>query len=67
MTEPSRLGPEQREAALDAMPRRAFDVIVVGGDVVGAGAALDAATRGLAVALFEARDWASARPAAPAS
>jgi len=31
---------------------------VVGGGVVGAGAALDAATRGLSVALVEARDWA---------
>ena len=36
-----------------------LDVVVVGGGVVGAGAALDAATRGLSVALFEARDWAS--------
>src|SRR3954453_7201685 len=36
-----------------------FDVVVVGGGVVGAGAALDAATRGLSVALFEARDWAA--------
>ena len=60
MTEPSRLGPEQRQVALDAMPRQErFDVIVIGGGVVGAGAALDAATRGLSVALFEARDWAA--------
>src|SRR4030095_6999402 len=35
------------------------DVVVVGGGVVGAGAALDAATRGLRVALVEARDFAS--------
>jgi glycerol-3-phosphate dehydrogenase len=31
----------------------------VGGGVVGAGAALDAASRGLSVALVEARDWAA--------
>lgn len=35
------------------------DVLVVGGGVVGAGAALDAVTRGLSVALVEAKDWAS--------
>jgi len=54
-----RLGPAEREAALAAMGTQTFDVVVVGGGVVGAGAALDAATRGLSVALLEARDWAS--------
>ncbi|BBX26910.1 glycerol-3-phosphate dehydrogenase/oxidase [Mycolicibacterium alvei] len=34
-------------------------MVVIGGGVVGAGAALDAATRGLKVALVEARDFAS--------
>jgi glycerol-3-phosphate dehydrogenase len=53
------LGPSQRQAALAAMGSQTFDVIVVGGGVVGAGSALDAATRGLSVALVEARDWAS--------
>ena len=53
-----RLGPAEREAALAAMAAGTFDVVVVGGGVVGAGAALDAATRGLSVALVEARDWA---------
>jgi glycerol-3-phosphate dehydrogenase len=53
------LGPADREAALAAMTERELDVVVVGGGVVGAGAALDAATRGLSVALLEARDWAS--------
>ena len=57
--EPSRLGPEQRQAVLDTAPLHELDVVVVGGGVVGAGAALDAATRGLTVALFEARDWAA--------
>nr|WP_245352835.1 glycerol-3-phosphate dehydrogenase/oxidase [Pseudonocardia parietis] len=41
------------------MGDRELDVLVVGGGVVGAGAALDAATRGLSVGLVEARDFAS--------
>ena len=36
-----------------------LDVLVIGGGVVGGGAALDAATRGLSVGLIEARDYAS--------
>ena len=56
----SRLGPAQRAAALDRMGGgEEFDVVVVGGGIVGAGVALDAATRGLTVALVEARDFAS--------
>ncbi|MEU8819747.1 glycerol-3-phosphate dehydrogenase/oxidase [Actinoplanes sp. NPDC048796] len=49
-----------RAAALTAMSAGPeLDVLVVGGGVVGAGAALDAATRGLSVGLLEARDFAS--------
>ncbi|MFC6884322.1 MULTISPECIES: glycerol-3-phosphate dehydrogenase/oxidase [Actinomadura] len=55
----SRLGPAERTAALDRMSREEFDVVVVGAGIVGAGAALDAATRGLSVAVVEARDFAS--------
>lgn len=36
-----------------------FDVVVVGGGVTGAGVALDAAARGLSVALVDKGDWAS--------
>jgi glycerol-3-phosphate dehydrogenase len=54
-----RLGPVDRSHALAAMQERELDVVVVGGGVVGTGAALDAATRGLSVALIEARDYAS--------
>ena len=50
----SRLGPAERQAALDAAQVDELDVVVIGGGVVGAGAALDAATRGLTVGLFEA-------------
>jgi len=53
------LGPAHRLAALEQMAAEEFDVLVVGGGVVGAGAALDAASRGLSVALVEARDWAA--------
>ncbi|MUL76948.1 glycerol-3-phosphate dehydrogenase/oxidase [Mycolicibacterium sp. CBMA 226] len=53
------LSPVQRDTAWNRLGAEQFDVIVIGGGVVGAGAALDAATRGLKVALVEARDFAS--------
>jgi glycerol-3-phosphate dehydrogenase len=54
------LSPEYRSEALREMrDGPELDVLVVGGGVVGAGSALDAATRGLRVGLIEARDWAS--------
>jgi glycerol-3-phosphate dehydrogenase len=53
------LGPAERAQALAAMAERELDVLVVGAGVVGAGTALDAATRGLSTGLVEARDWAS--------
>jgi glycerol-3-phosphate dehydrogenase len=56
---PVALSPDARQAALDAMEAAPLDVLVIGGGVVGAGAALDAATRGLSVGLVEARDFAS--------
>jgi glycerol-3-phosphate dehydrogenase len=55
----ARLDGAYRAAALRELAETEFDVLVVGGGVVGAGAALDAASRGLSVALVEARDWAS--------
>ncbi len=53
------LSPKNRQDALLQMAETQFDVLVIGGGVVGAGAALDAASRGLKVALVEARDLAS--------
>lgn len=53
------LSPDNRSAALSAMAATELDVLVIGGGVVGAGSALDAATRGLNVGLVEARDFAS--------
>ena len=55
----ARLDPEQREAALARMREETFDVLVIGGGATGTGCALDAASRGLSVALVEARDFAS--------
>lgn len=48
-----------RRAALDALAREPFDVLVVGGGITGAGVARDAAMRGLRAALVEKDDFAS--------
>ena len=55
----ARLDPQQRDAALARMREETFDVVVIGGGATGTGCALDAASRGLSVALVEARDFAS--------
>ncbi|WP_426246884.1 glycerol-3-phosphate dehydrogenase/oxidase [Nocardioides sp. LHG3406-4] len=59
MTTPIALNPASRASAIEAMSRAELDVLVVGGGVVGAGAALDAVTRGLSTGLVEQRDLAS--------
>lgn len=56
---PAKLGPLRREDSWQRLGKDKFDLVVIGGGVVGAGVALDAATRGLRVALVEARDLAS--------
>ncbi|MCW3066570.1 MAG: glycerol-3-phosphate dehydrogenase/oxidase, partial [Solirubrobacterales bacterium] len=48
-----------RDAALHALSDHAFDVVVIGGGITGAGVALDAATRGYSVALVEKADYAA--------
>lgn len=53
------LSPSTRTEALQDMAANELDVLVIGAGVVGAGAALDAATRGLRVGLVEARDYGS--------
>ena len=57
--DPTRLGPAERATAIERLRAETFDVVVVGGGSTGTGSALDAATRGLSVALLEARDFAS--------
>jgi glycerol-3-phosphate dehydrogenase len=51
--------PVQRETALAALEKSHFDLLVIGAGVNGSGTALDAATRGLKVALIEVGDFAS--------
>src|ERR1700722_8003348 len=53
------LDARERSATLSRLASERFDVLVIGGGITGAGAALDAASRGLRVALVEARDLAS--------
>ena len=55
----SQLGPDQRDSAISQLGTEQFDILVIGGGVNGVGAALDAASRGLKVALIEAQDIAS--------
>jgi glycerol-3-phosphate dehydrogenase len=53
------LDARDRGAMLTRLATERFDVLVIGGGITGAGAALDAASRGLRVALVESRDLAS--------
>ena len=55
----SQLNPEQRHSAIAELGTESFDVLVIGGGVTGVGAALDAASRGLKVALIESQDIAA--------
>src|SRR4051794_4313356 len=55
----SRLTAQRRRGDLAAIGTEVVDVLVVGGGVTGAGVALDAATRGLSVALVEKNDLAA--------
>jgi glycerol-3-phosphate dehydrogenase len=58
------LGPAAREASIARLrattePGNELDILIVGGGIVGTGAALDAVTRGLSVGIVEASDWAA--------
>ncbi|WP_210418402.1 glycerol-3-phosphate dehydrogenase/oxidase [Agromyces intestinalis] len=55
----NKLGPDERAAAIQRLKDKELDILVVGGGIVGTGAALDSVTRGLSTGLLEARDWAS--------
>src|SRR3954471_22483998 len=64
MSQPGALNAAQRLTDLeDLRDGPPLDLLVVGGGVTGAGAALDAASRGLRVALVERRDlaWGTSR------
>lgn len=50
---------ESRRQALQKIKDQKFDLLVVGGGITGLGVALDAATRGMKVALVEREDFSS--------
>lgn len=58
-TKPVSFSALHRAAYWQRLREEEFDVLVIGGGITGAGIALDAATRGLRVALVEKRDFAS--------
>ncbi len=49
----------QRDKTLQHLTSTTFDMVIIGGGITGAGIALDAASRGLKVALLEKNDFAS--------
>ena len=49
----------RRDQQIERLRTEQFDLLVIGGGITGAGIALDAATRGLKVALVEKSDFAS--------
>ncbi|MEO0573154.1 MAG: glycerol-3-phosphate dehydrogenase/oxidase [Bacteroidota bacterium] len=59
MTETVRFSNLDRTKTIKALSEVEFDLIVVGGGITGGGIALDAASRGLKVALLEKGDFAS--------
>jgi glycerol-3-phosphate dehydrogenase len=56
---PGALDARSRDSAIQALAEGPLDVLVIGGGITGAGAALDAASRGLRVGLVESRDLAA--------
>jgi hypothetical protein len=53
------LDARDRDGVIRALASEPLDVLVIGGGITGAGAALDAASRGLRVGLVESRDLAA--------
>ncbi|TAE61700.1 MAG: glycerol-3-phosphate dehydrogenase/oxidase [Bacteroidetes bacterium] len=53
------LSGKSRHALLDQASQTAYDLLVIGGGATGAGIALDAASRGLKVALVDKQDFAA--------
>jgi len=59
MQEQIRFSNLDRGEIRDKLSQHTFDVLVIGGGITGAGIALDAASRGLRVALVDKGDFAS--------
>ncbi len=56
---PNSFSHRNRRTLLKELSKQNFDLIIIGGGITGAGIFLDATSRGLKVALFEKRDFAS--------
>jgi glycerol-3-phosphate dehydrogenase len=56
---PGVIDARDRDSVMHALAAGPLDVLVIGGGITGAGAALDAASRGLRVGLVESRDLAA--------
>ncbi len=50
---------KERKKVINNLKSKEFDLVIIGGGITGAGIALDAASRGLSVALVEKNDFAS--------
>jgi len=64
MTEPTSVVLDRRDADLATLAGETWDVVIVGGGIVGTGALLDAVSRGMRAALIEQDDiaaWTSSR------
>jgi len=59
MKESIRFSNLDREATIAELTKETFDLVVIGGGITGGGIALDAASRGMKVALVEKDDFAS--------
>ena len=55
----NKLSSIQRPQIVDSLQNTTYDLLVIGGGITGAGIALDAASRGMKVALIEKDDFAS--------
>lgn len=53
------VGPKHREGVLESAPNTAYDVVVIGAGITGAGVAVDAASRGLRTLLVDRVDIAA--------
>lgn len=49
----------ERDHMLEDMTKKTYDLFIIGGGITGAGTALDAASRGMKVALSEMQDFAA--------
>lgn len=59
MTSNQSLSTFNRKTTIDHLASAPFDILIIGGGITGAGIALDAASRGMKVALVEKNDYAS--------